>query len=100
MLSFVVQAEVVVCRPVCFAPQIEVRVLAHMSNDTALCQLFHKAGSDVYKTMASHVFGVHPDLVSDAQRRQAKTVRVTSPFPFLQGCIAHLPSLLCRFVWA
>jgi DNA polymerase I-like protein with 3'-5' exonuclease and polymerase domains len=53
--------------------QVEMRVMAHLCNDPALCKLFHSDG-DVYVSMASQVFGVPPHVVSPEQRRQAKTV--------------------------
>ncbi len=53
--------------------QIELRVLAHLSQDPALVQAFH-AGSDIHRAVAAEVYGVAPDAVTDAQRSAAKMV--------------------------
>lgn len=51
--------------------QIELRVAAHLSNDTRLKEAFER-GEDIHKKTAALVFGVKPDAVTDAMRRQAK----------------------------
>lgn len=53
--------------------QIELRIMAHMSGDTVLNEAFSK-GEDVHKKTASLLFSVFPEMVSDEQRRQAKTI--------------------------
>jgi len=53
--------------------QIELRVLAHLSQDPALEQAF-AAGEDIHAATAALVFGVAPDLVGPDQRRAAKTI--------------------------
>ncbi len=53
--------------------QIELRVLAHMAQDEGLIAAF-RAGEDVHRYTAARVFGVAPDLVTDAMRRRAKAV--------------------------
>jgi DNA polymerase-1 len=53
--------------------QIELRVLAHLSHDEELFAAF-RAGEDVHRYTAARVFGVAPDLVTDAMRRRAKAV--------------------------
>lgn len=53
--------------------QIELRVLAHISNDERLIQAFLQ-GEDIHTMTASQVFGVSPDLVSAEMRRSAKAV--------------------------
>ncbi len=53
--------------------QIELRVMAHVSNDANLQRAF-AAGEDIHKATASEVFGVSlPDVSSD-QRRAAKAI--------------------------
>ena len=53
--------------------QIELRILAHLSGDEALCQAFFD-GADIHRDTAARVFGVkHEDVTSD-MRRQAKAV--------------------------
>lgn len=51
--------------------QIELRVMAHLSQDKELTAAF-KNGEDVHKTTASVVFKVKPEEVTPDMRRQAK----------------------------
>ena len=53
--------------------QIELRIMAHLSDDAALLKAFHE-GLDVHKATAAEVFGLTPDTVSSEQRRYAKTI--------------------------
>jgi len=53
--------------------QIELRVLAHLSGDEALCEAFHQ-GQDVHRVTAAQVFRVTPEAVTEAQRAVAKTI--------------------------
>jgi len=53
--------------------QIELRIMAHLSDDPALLKAFHD-GLDVHKATAAEVFGLTPDTVSSEQRRYAKTI--------------------------
>jgi DNA polymerase-1 len=53
--------------------QIELRLLAHLSNDSALIEAFQK-GLDIHTAVASDVFGVAPELVTSTQRSSAKMV--------------------------
>jgi len=53
--------------------QIELRVLAHLSEDPVLLEAFRR-GQDVHQRTAAEVFGVSPKEVSDEQRRVAKAV--------------------------
>jgi DNA polymerase-1 len=53
--------------------QIELRIMAHLSDDAALLKAFHD-GLDVHKATAAEVFGGTPDMVSSEQRRYAKTI--------------------------
>jgi DNA polymerase-1 len=53
--------------------QIELRIMAHISNDAALLKAFHD-GLDVHRATASEVFGVPVDQVSSEQRRYAKVI--------------------------
>ena len=53
--------------------QIELRVLAHLSQDPQLTAAFDR-GDDVHADTAAQVFGVSPDQVSGEQRRMAKVV--------------------------
>lgn len=51
--------------------QIELRVMAHLSGDAALCEAFRQ-GEDVHTTTASVVYKVQPEDVTADMRRQAK----------------------------
>jgi DNA polymerase-1 len=53
--------------------QIELRVLAHMSNDPALIKTFQN-NEDVHTRTASEIFGLTPDEVTSEMRRKAKAV--------------------------
>ena len=53
--------------------QIELRVMAHVSNDVNLQRAF-AAGEDIHKATASEVFGVGLQEVSSEQRRAAKAI--------------------------
>jgi DNA polymerase-1 len=53
--------------------QIELRIMAHISQDPGLLRAFQE-GQDVHKATASEVFGVALDEVSSEQRRYAKTI--------------------------
>ena len=53
--------------------QIELRVLAHLSNDEALIEAY-KSSSDIHRITASKVFNIPFDEVTEVQRRNAKAV--------------------------
>lgn len=53
--------------------QIELRILAHLSQDSGLLAAF-ATNEDVHRTIASSVFAVPSDEVSHEQREQAKAV--------------------------
>ena len=53
--------------------QIELRLLAHLSGDPALCEAFRR-GEDIHRAVAAETFGVPPAEVTDEQRSAAKMV--------------------------
>jgi DNA polymerase-1 len=53
--------------------QIELRIMAHISEDAALLRAFTE-GVDVHRATAAEVFGVAVDEVSSEQRRYAKVI--------------------------
>ena len=53
--------------------QIELRIMAHISDDAALLKAFHD-GLDVHRATAAEVFSVPVDQVSSEQRRYAKVI--------------------------
>jgi DNA polymerase I len=53
--------------------QIELRIMAHISEDEALLRAFRE-NMDVHRATASEVFGVALDQVSSEQRRYAKVI--------------------------
>ena len=53
--------------------QIELRVLAHLSNDEHMVEAF-KNNEDIHKQVASKVFGIPMDEVTKEQRSRAKAV--------------------------
>ena len=53
--------------------QIELRCIAHLSEDKGLIKAF-KAGEDIHTSTAAQVFGINSEDVSKAQRERAKMV--------------------------
>jgi len=53
--------------------QIEMRIMAHLSNDQKLIAAI-TSGEDLHATMAATVFGVEPEQVSPAQRSKIKAM--------------------------
>ena len=53
--------------------QIELRIMAHISGDPALCQAFQENG-DVHRATAAEVFDIPRDEVTKDQRRTAKAI--------------------------
>jgi DNA polymerase-1 len=64
--------------------QIELRLLAHMSQDPILLKAF-RDGKDVHAQTASEVFEVMPEMVTSDMRRMAKVVN----FGIIYGMSAH-----------
>jgi DNA polymerase-1 len=52
--------------------QIELRIMAHMSNDPDLIAAFRK-GEDIHTSTAAKIFGCAPEAVTPEQRYHAKT---------------------------
>ena len=53
--------------------QIELRIMAHISQDASLLKAF-AAGEDVHRATAAEIFGVEPAGVDAEQRRYAKVI--------------------------
>jgi DNA polymerase-1 len=53
--------------------QIELRIMAHISEDESLLKAFHE-GIDVHRATAAEIFGVPQQEVSSEQRRYAKVI--------------------------
>src|SRR5574341_56762 len=53
--------------------QIELRLLAHFSEDESLLSAF-LAGSDIHNRTAAEIFGVSEDMVTPEMRRRSKTI--------------------------
>ena len=53
--------------------QIELRIMAHISEDPGLLRAF-SMGMDVHRATAAEVFNIAPDQVTSEQRRYAKTI--------------------------
>ena len=64
--------------------QIELRIMAHISQDEHLLRAFAE-GVDVHKATASEVFGAPVEEVSSEQRRYAKVIN----FGLIYGMSAH-----------
>ncbi len=64
--------------------QIELRIMAHISGDTALLLAFHD-GMDVHRATAAEVFGIPTHEVSSEQRRYAKVIN----FGLIYGMSAY-----------
>ena len=64
--------------------QIELRIMAHLSQDEGLLHAF-AAGEDIHRHTASEIFNVALDEVTDNQRRSAKAIN----FGLIYGMSAH-----------
>ena len=53
--------------------QVELRILAHMSQDESLIETFRR-GADIHRATASKMFNVAEDELTAEQRRAAKTI--------------------------
>ena len=53
--------------------QVELRIMAHLSQDSGLLRAF-SAGEDVHRHTASEIFSVEPAAVTSEQRRYAKVI--------------------------
>ncbi len=53
--------------------QIELRIMAHLSEDAGLLKAFAE-GADIHRATAAEVFALAPEQVSDEQRRSAKAI--------------------------
>lgn len=53
--------------------QIELRLLADMSGEEKLIDIYNR-GEDIHTSTAAHIFGVAPEDVTQKQRREAKAV--------------------------
>ncbi len=53
--------------------QIELRIMAHLSADSGLCNAFAQ-GLDIHRATAAEVFGMDLDKVTHEQRRSAKAI--------------------------
>jgi DNA polymerase-1 len=53
--------------------QIELRIMAHLSEDPSLLAAF-AAGQDIHRAPAAEVFSTHPEQVTIDQRRSAKAI--------------------------
>ena len=53
--------------------QIELRIMAHISQDASLLRAF-AAGEDVHRATAAEIFGIDPGAVDAEQRRYAKVI--------------------------
>jgi DNA polymerase-1 len=68
--------------------QIELRVLAHLSQDPALVDAFSR-GDDVHVQTACALFGVRPEEVTKRMRGQAKTVNFAVIYGQTQFALAR-----------
>lgn len=64
--------------------QIELRIMAHLSQDAGLLKAF-AAGEDIHRHTAAEIFGVSLDEVTSDQRRSAKAIN----FGLIYGMSAH-----------
>ncbi|MBC7842596.1 MAG: DNA polymerase I [Gemmatimonadaceae bacterium] len=75
--------------------QIELRLLAHLSQDPAFVTAF-RAGGDIHKQTASIIFGVPVDAVTSEMRARAKTIN----FATIYGQGARALSLQLKISFA
>ena len=53
--------------------QIELRIMAHLSEDRGLLDAF-AGGQDIHRATAAEVFGIEPEQVTQEERRRAKAI--------------------------
>ena len=53
--------------------QVELRLLAHISDDYTMCEAF-RSGADIHRKTASAVFGIPEEAVNEEMRKRAKAV--------------------------
>ncbi|MDD2344341.1 MAG: DNA polymerase I [Tolumonas sp.] len=53
--------------------QIELRIMAHLSEDEGLLRAFAQ-GQDIHRATAAEIMGIEPDAVTSEQRRNAKAI--------------------------
>lgn len=53
--------------------QIELRIMAHLSEDEGLLRAFAQ-GQDIHRATAAEIMGIEPDVVTSEQRRNAKAI--------------------------
>lgn len=53
--------------------QIELRIMAHLSQDAGLLRAFGR-GEDIHRATAAEIFAIPPEQVSNEQRRNAKAI--------------------------
>ncbi len=68
--------------------QIELVVLAHLSQDKALMKAFEE-GEDIHKATAALVFDIFPEMVTPQQRRMAKTINFGIMYGMSAFSLAH-----------
>jgi len=64
--------------------QVELRIMAHLSEDERLIAAF-KAGADIHSDTAARIFGVDPDAVDPTMRSRSKAIN----FGILYGMGPH-----------
>ena len=64
--------------------QIELRIMAHLSQDKGLLKAF-AAGEDIHRHTAAEIFGIDLEQVNNDQRRSAKAIN----FGLIYGMSAH-----------
>ncbi|MEZ5157392.1 MAG: DNA polymerase [Candidatus Nanopelagicales bacterium] len=67
--------------------QIEMRLMAHLSQDAGLIEAF-RSGEDLHNTVASKVLGVPVDTVDAEQRRRIKAMSWPGVRPVLVWTVA------------
>ena len=74
--------------------QIELRIMAHLSQDAGLISAF-EAGADIHSATAAEIFGLPIDQVDAESRRSAKAIN----FGLIYGMSAHglAQSIKCSF---
>ena len=65
--------------------QIELRIMAHLSGDTAFIEAFRQGG-DIHRQTAALIFNVQPDQVTGDMRARAKTINFATIYG--QGAFA------------
>ena len=76
--------------------QIELRIMAHLSQDQGLINAFSQ-GKDIHRSTAAEIFGVALDEVTSEQRRNAKAINFGLIYGFIFQTLSGRTNFYARY---